>query len=136
MVFKRNPCMDCGACCAHFRISFYWGETDPERGGTVPIEMTDKLNDFRRCMQGTDQKNPRCVALAGTIGEGVACTIYENRPTPCREFGVDWTEQGLIFVDEDLARCTAARAAWGLPPVFEDPRYVDISPDDPLPIAG
>ncbi|WP_374212354.1 YkgJ family cysteine cluster protein [Thiothrix subterranea] len=23
-----NPCMTCGACCASFRVSFYWGETD------------------------------------------------------------------------------------------------------------
>ncbi|MEG6657786.1 YkgJ family cysteine cluster protein, partial [Pseudomonas aeruginosa] len=21
-----NPCLTCGACCAHFRVSFYWGE--------------------------------------------------------------------------------------------------------------
>ncbi|HCB0868544.1 TPA: YkgJ family cysteine cluster protein, partial [Klebsiella pneumoniae] len=19
-----NPCMTCGACCAYFRVSFYW----------------------------------------------------------------------------------------------------------------
>ncbi|HDH0840599.1 TPA: YkgJ family cysteine cluster protein, partial [Klebsiella pneumoniae] len=21
-----NPCMTCGACCAYFRVSFYWAE--------------------------------------------------------------------------------------------------------------
>ncbi|THB82127.1 YkgJ family cysteine cluster protein, partial [Pantoea allii] len=21
-----NPCVSCGACCAHFRVSFYWAE--------------------------------------------------------------------------------------------------------------
>ncbi|MDX1269447.1 MAG: YkgJ family cysteine cluster protein, partial [Oceanisphaera sp.] len=21
-----NPCLTCGACCAFFRVSFYWGE--------------------------------------------------------------------------------------------------------------
>ncbi|HDN1328034.1 YkgJ family cysteine cluster protein, partial [Escherichia coli] len=21
-----NPCMTCGACCAFFRVSFYWAE--------------------------------------------------------------------------------------------------------------
>ncbi|EEX7666747.1 YkgJ family cysteine cluster protein, partial [Escherichia coli] len=23
-----NPCMTCGACCAFFRVSFYWAEAD------------------------------------------------------------------------------------------------------------
>ncbi|HBP8873638.1 TPA: YkgJ family cysteine cluster protein, partial [Escherichia coli] len=23
-----NPCMRCGACCAFFRVSFYWAEAD------------------------------------------------------------------------------------------------------------
>ncbi|MLR39642.1 YkgJ family cysteine cluster protein, partial [Salmonella enterica subsp. enterica] len=23
-----NPCMTCGACCAYFRVSFYWAEGD------------------------------------------------------------------------------------------------------------
>ncbi|EKJ0223351.1 YkgJ family cysteine cluster protein, partial [Escherichia coli] len=23
-----NPCMACGACCAFFRVSFYWAKVD------------------------------------------------------------------------------------------------------------
>lgn len=59
-----NPCMQCGACCAYFRVSFYHGETD-STGGVVPAEMTEKVNDFMACMKGTDQKSPRCINLQG-----------------------------------------------------------------------
>jgi Fe-S-cluster containining protein len=81
-------------------------------------------------MQGTDQKQPRCVALSGIIGQRVNCDIYENRPTPCREFGVDWVNGLLTFIPADLERCTQARAAWGLPPLLDDN---PISPETPEP---
>jgi Fe-S-cluster containining protein len=120
-MLPQNPCQTCGACCAHFRISFYWSEADPQLGGTVPVAMTQKVDDFRSCMKGTDQKQPRCIALAGTIGADVNCTIYENRPTPCRDFGVDWVDGVLMYIPSDLDRCTRARAKFGLPPLMANP---------------
>jgi len=63
-----NPCVSCGACCGYYRASFYWSEADEASGGTVPVQLTEKLNDFRRVMRGTSQSDPRCVALLGTIG--------------------------------------------------------------------
>ena len=129
-MLPKNPCQTCGACCAHFRVSFYWSETDPQLGGTVPVEMTQKLDNFRSCMKGTDQPNPRCMALSGTIGQDVNCTIYENRPTPCREFGVDWVDGVLMFIPADLERCTNARARFGLPPLLEDP-HTPLFPNEP-----
>jgi Fe-S-cluster containining protein len=36
-------------------------------------------------MRGTDHQPARCAALTGTIGQRVACGIYEWRPNPCRE---------------------------------------------------
>ncbi|MBN1562214.1 MAG: YkgJ family cysteine cluster protein [Anaerolineae bacterium] len=128
-----NPCLTCGACCAYFRVSFYWGEADPDQGGTIPPDLTEDLTPFRRCMRGTNQQPPRCAALLGEIGSAVRCTIYENRPSPCREFGIDWTAEGLRFTPEDLARCTHARAAWGLPPLFDSPAYNPFE-DQPPPI--
>ncbi len=59
-----NPCMTCGACCAFFRVSFYWAEAD-YAGGNVPASLTEQISPFHRCMRGTNQKNPRCVALTG-----------------------------------------------------------------------
>lgn len=116
-----NLCQLCGACCAYFRVSFYWSEADPRLGGTVPPEMTHKLDAFHACMIGTDRAQPRCVALDGIIGEAVNCTIYADRPSPCREFGVDWVDGMLVFTPADLERCTRARARYGLPPLLSEP---------------
>lgn len=115
---RENPCLTCGACCAHFRVSFYWGEADAAHGGAVPVSLTEDLTDFRRCMKGTNQTHPRCIALQGEIGKDVSCSIYADRPTPCREFGIEWRHGILIFEDADLDRCNKARAALGLPPLF------------------
>ena len=57
-----NPCLRCGACCAHFRVSFYWAEADPSRGGTVPADLAEDLTPVLSCMKGTNQARPRCAA--------------------------------------------------------------------------
>ena len=111
-----NPCVTCGLCCCNFRVSFYHGEVEGMPLGIVPAHMTEKLNESRACMKGTSQKYPRCIALSGTLGEQVACTIYEQRPTPCREFVV-WEANGEVN-----ARCQSLRAAYGLPLI--EPRLV------------
>ena len=85
---ESNPCRSCGACCAHFRVSFYWGETTDVPGGYVPSEFTEKLTPNMVCMKGTNSFPPRCVALRGEVGKQVSCAIYEQRPAPCREFDV------------------------------------------------
>lgn len=106
-----NPCLTCGACCAHFRVSFHWAEAAPALNGTVPPEMTEKLDNFRVVLKGTNEKKPRCIALEGKIGECVKCTIYGNHPSPCREFEFSWQN------GQPHDRCDQARAAWGLPPL-------------------
>lgn len=107
-----NPCLDCGMCCVHFRVSFYWGEADDAPGGFVPAGLTEKLNPHLRCMQGTNQEPRRCVALEGQPGGQVFCTIYDRRPTPCREFPsheADGSPNG---------KCNELRARIGLPPLL------------------
>jgi Fe-S-cluster containining protein len=106
-----NPCVSCGACCAHFRVTFYWGEADPATGAVTPPDLTFKLSPHHAVMRGTEGRAPRCVALHGAIGQQVACTIYEQRPSPCREFQASWVD-GV-----HNARCDRARAAHGLPPL-------------------
>lgn len=100
-----SPCLMCGACCSSFRVSFYWAEADDSPGGTVPTELTNSLPPSRRCMKGTDTYAPRCIALQGTVGEGVSCSIYAHRPSPCHE----------VQVGDD--QCQRARAKHGLPPL-------------------
>ena len=119
-----NPCLTCGACCACFRASFYWAETEDAPGGTVPAGMTEKLNDFRVYMKGTNGPRPRCMALMGIVGTKVHCSIYENRPSVCRDFQFSWAH------GKKNERCDAARAVWGMPPLQPMPQN-----DDPtLPI--
>ncbi len=109
----ESPCLSCGACCAHFRVSFYWGECQ-STGGTVPDELTLQISSHHACMKGTQSNPPRCVALVGEVGTRVSCSIYENRSSTCREFDI---------LNEDGSAneaCTRARALHGLPPVSFD----------------
>ncbi len=134
-----NPCVLCGACCAHFRASFYWGEADDVRPDGVPVALTDDLNPYARVMKGTNQTEPRCIALEGIIGQKVSCSIYPRRATPCRSF-IPSYENG-----EPNLRCDQARIAHGLPPLtpadWEDdrPNPEPEAPDHPpagLPTAA
>ena len=109
-------CQSCGVCCSTFRISFYWGETTAAEGGVVPVEMTEQMNLYRSCMKGSSQSKPRCIALAGNLGESVTCTIYENRPSPCREYDV-FDSNGELN-----PRCNQARAKHGFEPL--NVRYI------------
>ena len=77
-------CQRCGACCASYRVSFYWGETDDAPGGTVPVALTRSLGPHTRCMQGTEALPVRCVALQGEVGQQVGCAIYAQRASTCK----------------------------------------------------
>jgi Fe-S-cluster containining protein len=113
----ENPCIQCGACCAFFRVSFYWEETTAFDPIGVPTEFTEELSGFLQCMKGTDQPHPRCTMLTGKIGEEVGCAIYTRRSSTCRDFGLH-LEDGKLLVDgENLIRCNEARKAWNLPPL-------------------
>ena len=106
-----NPCLTCGACCSYFRASFYWAEADDTSGGVVPAELTEQLNPYRLVMKGTNQANPRCIALQGNMSGRVNCPIYDKRSSVCREFLVAW-ENG-----QPNEKCDKARMAWGMPPL-------------------
>lgn len=97
-----NPCLTCGACCAAFRVSFYWAEGD-ERG--LPAALTERVNDWYACMRGTWAARPHCTALQGKVGKGTTCSVYAARPSPCRE------------VEPGDLRCDQARAFHGLAPL-------------------
>lgn len=104
----ENPCLDCGACCAAFRVSFYWTEADDAPGGTVPVAATERLNVHLRCMAGTNSATPHCSMLEGGVPGG-RCTIYPLRPSPCREL----EPYGPDGVPDE--KCQRARAICGLP---------------------
>jgi len=111
-----NPCLSCGACCAYFRVSFYCGEIadEDENGsaGMVPPELVTQVGPLRAAMKGTEHGQGRCIALRGEIGScNVHCSIYERRPSPCREFE-PWLTDGSPEPD-----CQRVRALFGLPPL-------------------
>lgn len=99
-----SPCNGCGACCRHFRVSFYQGELDTFPGGVVPAEMTTTINATMVCMQGTEHGGGRCIALQ----PDKRCAIYTQRPTPCREFPVYMPDGSMN------PRCIELRMAQGI----------------------
>lgn len=109
-----NPCLSCGACCAFYRASFYWIETDDFTPEGVPVELTRKMNDFRTVMIGSYSDQPKCIALEGEIGKEVKCRIYENRSSVCRNFTPSWLN------GTRNKRCDKARSAWGMPLLSSD----------------
>ena len=101
-----HPCQSCGACCAFFRVSFYWREAEAqENPGAVPVCLTQDYTDNLRTMRGTTDKHRcRCVALEGTVGKSVSCSVYSRRPSPCRDFTASFEN------DVHMPRCDEARA--------------------------
>ncbi len=108
---KPNPCVTCGACCASFRVSFHWSETDPNLGGLTPSHLTTPISPHLVAMRGTESKTPRCIALSGEVGQTVSCVIYQERSSTCREFQASW-ENG-----QHEPTCDKARQKCGLAPL-------------------
>lgn len=100
-----NPCVQCGACCAFFRVQYYWREV-------VPAGLFEDLNATYRCMKGTAQKHrPQCAGLKGRIGTDARCSIYKDRPSPCRAFTASYSD------GQRHPRCDEARQGHGLLPL-------------------
>lgn len=116
-----HPCQKCGACCSSYLVRFHWSETLPE-SHNVPSNLTVTVEDHLLAMNGTNQKRVRCVALEGRIGDEVRCSIYERRPSCCRQFRPSY-ENG-----ERNNRCERARSSKGLEPLTPDD-WIDLSTD-------
>ena len=112
---SSNPCTRCGACCAYFRVQFYWREVEKDSLHKVPEPLTQDVDSFLKCMRGTGKKRGNhCIALKGRIGKLAVCTIYENRPSVCRNFTASYID------GKPNKRCDEARAAYGLKPLKPD----------------
>src|SRR4051812_38534109 len=107
-----HPCQSCGACCECFRVTFHPSETLPESYG-VPAELQCGVSSEQSIMQGTQNHPLRCTALEGVVGESARCTIYENRPSPCRRFQPSYQN------GKRNPRCDHARMQKGLKPLTQ-----------------
>ncbi len=104
-----HPCVRCGACCAAFRVDFHCSELAGATSGGVPETLAVPVTATLMRMRGTDAAPPRCIALTGEIGRAVACAIYPDRPSPCRDFA----PYAALGIGEEA--CERARRRHGLP---------------------
>ena len=103
-----SPCAQCGACCNHFRVSFYVGEINyGENTGTVPHQFVTKITDTIAAMKNTECGG-RCAAFEGVVGKESKCAIYSERPSTCREYHA-YNENGEIN-----PKCNELRIKFGL----------------------
>ncbi|NBZ96788.1 MAG: YkgJ family cysteine cluster protein [Proteobacteria bacterium] len=72
-------CQSCGACCSH---KWSWPILRRDRSDASAIEPHLIRSDLP-LMKTTDN---RCIALTGTVGLSVGCSIYADRPSACRSF--------------------------------------------------
>ncbi|GAB2499895.1 YkgJ family cysteine cluster protein [Arenimonas alkanexedens] len=126
-----HPCLSCGACCATFRVAFHWSDAQPGNPEGPPAELVLPLRRHEVLMRGTESSPTRCAALAGTVGDDGHCSIYAQRPPPCRALVPAW-EDG-----QASPQCDKARLAHGLLPLTP---AIWLIPGDPglgeLPLAS
>lgn len=94
-------CQSCGACCdpgwlrpnVNINMLVAVGPEDFARSEKVgrlarpcPHSPTGYYMDFHVRDDGTW----RCHFLEGEVGESASCTIYDERPDPCRWFSPGW----------------------------------------------
>jgi Fe-S-cluster containining protein len=87
-------CITCGACCASPFVGEGYIQVNAEeekrldRLGLPVLEVMPGPDD-RIVLLGTKENRQGdrvCVALDGRVGKQVFCTIYEHRPSLCRQF--------------------------------------------------
>ncbi len=110
---QANPCFECGQCCQRFRVSFYHGQLATNVAAGVPLAMVTQITPHLVCMKGTEPGKQACIALEFTNARGYRCAIYDQRPSPCREFDC-YDAVGAVN-----PRCNALRIAVGLVPLLE-----------------
>ncbi|MCB5195802.1 YkgJ family cysteine cluster protein [Deefgea salmonis] len=110
-----HVCASCGACCNHFRVSFYAGEVAgsfTDHALAVPSDKIIMITPVYAAMKGTNQQEVRCISFKGAVGQSSHCSIYSQRSSTCREFYV-YDEAG-----QPNPACQTARAAHQLKPLM------------------
>lgn len=109
---RQHPCIECGACCATYRVSFErseWESYTPQRRRLLQEWIKDLGGKYLGMKCGASKHRPCCQALNGKVGKSASCEVYELRPSPCRNFRASF-DDGLT----KQLRCDEARRAHGL----------------------
>ena len=84
-------CRTCGACCVNLpenRAEGFssWVEVEPDDPLLRRTDLVRKhvVRDADGVPHLRLADDGRCLALAGALGRAVRCTIYRDRPSPCR----------------------------------------------------
>ena len=102
-------CQACGACCVNMPANraqgvTYWVELSPSDRLLTRRDLLRKHVTYDR--QGVPHlrmaPDGRCLALHGDLGDDVTCSIYRDRPSPCRR------------VQAGDETCLRSRAAHGI----------------------
>ena len=108
-VASNLDCQQCGACCRNDVVNraqgvAYWVEIAPDDKILQRHDLVRKLvtYDRQRVPHLRVTHDGTCEALRGEIGTKVTCSIYHQRPSPCRR------------VMPGDATCLRVRAAHGL----------------------
>ena len=88
-------CQRCGACCVsdfesvdYVHVSLEEAEAfwEQDLGNLLYEERTYGSPALSLRTASDSCGNCRCIALAGTVGKSVSCSVYEIRPKVCRSF--------------------------------------------------
>ena len=88
-------CQNCGACCVsdfdapdYVHVSNEEAEPFWERdlGKLLYEERTYGAPAMSMRTREDECGNCRCIALSGTVGKDVSCSVYDIRPNVCRNF--------------------------------------------------
>jgi Fe-S-cluster containining protein len=108
-----HPCLKCGACCSTYRVTFLKSEIQSTNDPLTYLSVDN--GGVWQAMPGTNKKHrPKCDYLEGIIGKLAKCGVYNNRPSPCRNFLASY-EDGKTHAQ----RCDEARIRHGLKPLIK-----------------
>lgn len=106
-------CIPCGACCV-YGLVIPINRREPEPLECYIEVMLDDAPDvvIERVFE-RDERDGRCVNMAGEVGVEIGCTVYNDRPQICRDF------------DAGSDRCFGYRRMYGIDPLLSDVQLAD-----------
>lgn len=101
-------CVPCGACCVYgLIIPINRREPEPLRR-YIEVTLDDAPEVVVERVFERDERDGRCVNMAGEVGVEIGCTVYPDRPQICRDF------------DAGSDRCFGYRRMYGIDPPLSD----------------